>query len=332
MTGPRPTIVLAVPPHPDARALLERAATVVDCVDLTEGRVVEAAAEAAGLMIRHAPPCSDRLMSACKRLRVVGRYGAGLDTVDLDAATRLGIAVVHAPDANAPAAAEHTLMLMLACVKNLRTLDRMTRAGTWGPARYRGITELRGKTLGLVGVGRIGRAVAALAGAFGMRVLGHDPAVDAAELARRGAQAVEFDTLLDSSDIVSCHTPLTPTTRGLMDRRALSRMPPGAIFVNTSRGAVHDEAALYDALANGRLRAAGLDVWAHEPSPSDNPLFALDNVICTPHVAGVTEEADRAIAVTVATEMLRVLRGERPLVLGNPALWPRLDHLVPATS
>jgi D-3-phosphoglycerate dehydrogenase len=332
MGDPRPTIVLAVPPHPDARVLLASAAMIVDCADLSERGVVAAASEADGLMIRHAPPCSERLMTACKRLRVVGRYGAGLDTVDLEAATRLGIAVVHAPDANAPAAAEHTLMLMLTCVKNVRTLDRMTRAGTWGQARYRGITELRGKTLGLVGVGRIGRTVAALAGAFGMRVIGHDPALDATELARRGAVAADFGTLLASSDIVSCHTPLTPSTHGIVDGQAFARMKPGAIFINTSRGGVHDESALHDALVSGRLRAAGIDVWAQEPSPADNPLFALDNVICTPHVAGVTEEADRAIAITVATEMLRVLRGERPRVLGNPDLWPRLGHLVAATS
>jgi D-3-phosphoglycerate dehydrogenase len=316
-----------VPPHPDARALLEDAATVVDCHALTEAGVVEAAAEADALLIRHTPPCNESLMSQCKRLRVVGRYGAGLDTVDLDAATRLGIAVVHAPDANAPAAAEHALTLMLACVKNLRALDGMTRSGTWGHARYQGITELRGKTLGLIGVGRIGRRVAALATAFGMRVLGYDIAVEPAELTRRGAEAVDFDTLLRSADIVSCHTPLTPATRGLMDRRAFSLMKPGAIFVNTSRGPVHDEQALHDALVERRLRAAGIDVWAKEPSPADNALFALPNVICTPHVAGVTEEADRAIALTVATEMLRVLRGERPEVLGNPDLWPRLGHL-----
>jgi len=302
----------------------------VDCHALTEAGVVEAAAAADALLIRHTPPCSESLMSACKRLRVVGRYGAGLDTVDLDAATRLGIAVVHAPDANASAAAEHALTLMLACVKNLRALDRMTREGTWGHQRYQGITELRGKTLGLVGVGRIGGRVAALAAAFGMRVLGYDTGVDASELAKRGADAVDFDTLLRSADIVSCHTPLTASTRGLMNRRAFSLMKSGAIFVNTSRGPVHDEQALYEALAGGHLRAAGIDVWVKEPSPVDNPLLTLPNVICTPHVAGVTEEADRAIALTVANEMLRVLRGERPGVLGNPELWPRLGHLADA--
>jgi D-3-phosphoglycerate dehydrogenase len=328
MMEARPTIVLAVLPHPDARALLASEATIVDCDDLTEAEVVAAAVEADGLLIRHTPPCGESLMIACKRLRVVGRYGAGLDTVDLDAATRLGIAVVHAPDANAPAAAEHALTLMLACVKNLRTLDGMTRAGTWGQARYRGITELGGKTLGVIGVGRIGTRVAGLASAFGMRVLGYDPHVDGAELTRRGAEAVDFDTLLRSADIVSCHTPLTAATRGLMSRRAFSLMKLGAIFINTSRGPVHDEQALYDALASGNLRGAGIDVWAKEPSPAENPIFALPNVICTPHVAGVTEEADRAIAMTVAEEILRVLRGERPRVLGNPELWPRLGHLV----
>lgn len=328
----RPLIlVVAVPVHPDGRALLEAEARVVEGDDPTDAGVIHAAAEAEGILVRHKPRVTERLMAACSRLRVVGRYGAGLDTVDLEAATRLGIAVVHAPDANAAAAAEHTLMLLLSCVKRTRRLDRITRAGDWGPSRYAGITELGGKTLGLIGVGNIGRRVARLAAAFGMRVLGYDPYLPADEIRRRGAAPVEsLGALLRESDCVSCHAPLTPETRGLINARTLALMKAGAVFVNTSRGAIHDERALCEALMRGTLRAAGLDVWEEEPSPRDNPLLALDQVVCTPHVAGVSEEADRAIAVQVAGDMLRVLRGERPGALANAAVWARFVVEYPA--
>jgi len=321
---PRPIVLLAVPPHPDGRALLEQEATVIECAGLTEAAVIAAAEEAEGLLIRHKPLCTESLMAACPRLRVVGRYGAGLDTVDLAAATRVGVAIVHAPDANAPAAAEHALMLMLHCVKNTRTTDRMARAGDWRQVRYQGITELRGKTLGIIGVGRIGRTVAQLAAAFGMRRIGFDIALSSDELRRRGVEPVDsLEALLGGADIVTCHTPLTERTRKLIDRAAVARMKRGAIFINTSRGGVHDETAVYEALVEGRLRAAGLDVWEQEPPSPDNPLFRLDQVVCTPHVAGVTEEADRAIALQVTGEMLRVLRGDKPEALANPEVWPR---------
>jgi D-3-phosphoglycerate dehydrogenase len=321
---PRPIVLLAVPPHPDGRALLEQEATVVECTELTEAAVIAAAQEAEGLLIRHKPLCTESLMAGCPRLRVVGRYGAGLDTVDLAAATRVGVAIVHAPDANAPAAAEHALMLMLQCVKNTRITDRMARAGDWRQVRYQGITELRGKTLGIIGVGRIGRTVAQLAAAFGMRRIGFDIALSVDELRRRGVEPVDsLEALLGAADIVTCHTPLTERTRKLIDRAAVARMKRGAIFINTSRGGVHDETALYEALVDGRLRAAGLDVWEQEPPSPDNPLFRLDQVVCTPHVAGVTEEADRAIALQVTGEMLRVLRGDKPEALANPEVRPR---------
>ena len=320
----RPVVLLAVPPHPDARALLEQEASVMECGVLTEAAIIAAAQEAEGLLIRHKPLCTEALMAGCPRLRVIGRYGAGLDTVDLAAATRAGVAIVHAPDANAPAAAEHALMLMLHCVKNTRVTDRMARAGDWRQVRYQGITELRGKTLGIIGVGRIGRTVAQLAAAFGMRRIGFDIALPADELRRRGVEpAHSLEALLAASDVVTCHTPLTERTRRLIDRAAVARMKRGAIFINTSRGGVHDEAALYEALVDGRLRAAGLDVWEQEPPSPDNPLFRLDQVVCTPHVAGVTEEADRAIALQVTGEMLRVLRGDKPEALANPEVWPR---------
>jgi len=323
---PRPLVVIAGPIHPEGQAQLEREARVVVSEE-TEASVIGAAAEARGVLVRTRPRLTEALMAACPRLTVVGRHGAGLDTVDIPAATRLGIAVVHAPGSNAQAVAEHTLMLMLGCAKRALQVDRWTRARDWRARWDAGNAELAGKTLGVVGVGSIGRRVARFAGAIGMRVLGYDPYLTPEEVRRRGAEPVEsLEALLPQVDVLTCHTPLTPETRHMIDEKRLALLRPGAIFLNTSRGSVHDERAVFDALITGRLAAAGLDVFEEEPSPVDNPLFNLDTVLCSSHVAGVTREAHRRAALQVTAEMLRVLRGERPDVLVNPEAWPRLGR------
>lgn len=321
----RPLIVIGGQIHPEGLALLQSEARAVVTSEETEEGMIGAAAAAAGILFRIRPRCTASLMAACPRLRVVGRHGVGLDTVDIPAATRLGVAVVHAPGANSQAVAEHALMLMLCCVKRAREIDRMTRGGDWSAKTRAGNSELCGKTLGIVGVGNIGRRVATFAGALGMRVLGYDKYVPADEVRRRGAEPVaSLEALLPQADVVTCHTPLTEETRHLIDARALALMKDGAVFVNTSRGGVQDERALFEALTRGKLRAAGLDVFEEEPSPVDNPLFNLENVVVSSHVAGVTVEATRQAALQVCGEMLRVLRGERPQVLVNPDVWPRL--------
>jgi len=326
-TQSRPLVVLAGPINPDGQALLETEARVVVCGDETEAGLAKVAAEAEGILFRLRPNCTESLMARCPRLKVVGRHGVGLDTVDIPAATRLGVAVVHAPGSNSQAVAEHALMLMLASVKRTRFIDALTRRGEWDAKRLVGNTELAGKTLGIVGVGNIGRRVAKFAGAIGMRVLGYDKYVPDDEMRRRGAEPVKsLEELLPQVDVLTCHTPLTPETTHMIDAKALARMKPGAIFVNTSRGPVQDERALFEALTRGHLAAAGLDVWEDEPTPVDNPLLNLENVVCSSHVAGVTREANRQMAVQVAGEMLRVLRGEKPEVLVNPEVWGHLGR------
>jgi D-3-phosphoglycerate dehydrogenase len=326
-TAPRPLVVLAGPTHPDGHALLETEARVVVCTDETEDAFLKVAADADGILFRVNPRCTESLMAACKRLRVVGRHGVGLDTVDIPAATRLGVAVVHAPGSNAQAVAEHAVMLMLVCVKRTLEVDRETRQGAWGARARRGNTELAGKTLGIVGVGNIGRRVAKFCGAIGMDVRGYDPYVDPDELRRRGAEPVDsLEALLRAADVVTCHTPLTDETRHMINERTVRLMKPGAIFINTSRGGVQEERSLFEALARGTLAAAGLDVWEQEPVAADNPILNLPNVVCSSHVAGVTKESTRNTSLMVAGEMLRVLRGERPHVLVNPDVWPRLGR------
>jgi D-3-phosphoglycerate dehydrogenase len=323
---PRALVVLGGRIHPDGQALLEREARVRVVDDEEEQTFAKAAADADAILLRTRPRCTSGLMAALPRLKVVGRHGAGLDIVDIPAATRLGVAVVHAPGSNAQAVAEHALMLMLVCVKRTLTIDKATRAGDWS-ARGGGNTELHGKTLGIVGIGHIGRRVAKFAGAIGMTVLAYDRYVPADEVRRRGAEPVEsLDALLPRVDILTCHTPLTDETRGMIDDRALGLMKKGAIYVNTSRGPVQQERAIFEALTRGHLGAAGIDVFEEEPASIDNPLFNLPNVVVSSHVAGVTEEARRQTSVQVASEMLRVLRGEKPDVLVNPDVWPRLGR------
>src|SRR5207244_6381125 len=232
------------------------------------------------ILFRTKPRCTDSLMAACPNLKVIGRHGVGLDTVDIPAATRRGIAVVHAPGSNSQAVAEHALMLMLTCVKRTFAIDKAPRKGDWGTPRA-GNTELCGKTLGIVGVGNVGRRVAKFAGAIGMRVLGYDKYVADDEVRRRGAEPVKsLEALLPQVDVLTCHTPLTPQTKHMINAKSLALMKPGAIYVNTSRGPVQDERALFEALTRGRLGAAGLDVWEEAPTPRDNPLLTLENVVC----------------------------------------------------
>ncbi len=315
----RPLVVLCGPIHPEGQALLEREARVVLTEDLSEANVLALAKDAQGILFRSKPLCSERLMAACPRLKVVGRHGAGLDIVDIPAATRLGVAVVHAPGSNSQAVAEHALMLMLMCAKRALEIDKGTRAGDWGGRQDVANVELAGKTLGIVGIGHVGRRVAKFTGALGMRVLAYDKYVADEEVRRRGAEPVaSLEALLPQVDVLTCHTPLTEETRAMLNERSLGLMKRGAIVVNTSRGPVQDERALFKALATGQLAAAGLDVFEEEPTSVDNPILNLPNVVVSAHVAGVTREANRQTGVQVAGEMLRVLRGERPDVLVNP--------------
>ena len=204
-----------------------------------------------------------------------------------------------------------------------RQIDRGPRRRL--AARRGGNIELEGKTLGIVGVGNIGRRVAKFAAAFGMRVLGYDPYVPADELKRRGVEPQpSLEVMLPQVDFLTCHTPLTDETRAMINDTSLTLMKKGAIFVNTSRGPVQQERALFEALTRGHLAAAGLDVFEEEPTSRDNPLLNLDNVVVSSHVAGVTAEAHKTASMQVTSEMLRVLRGERPHVLANPDVWPRV--------
>ena len=239
------------------------------------------------------------------RLRVVARYGVGVDRVDLEAAARHGVAVTITPGANANAVAELTIALLFALARPLVQGCEAARAGRWSAVHG---TELAGRTLGLVGLGRIGSLVAAKARALGLRVLAYDPYVTA----RAEVQLVELDALCDGSDFLSLHAPLTDETRGLVDDAFLAALRPGAALINTARGELVDEDALLRALDAGRLRAAALDVLAKEPPPAAHPLLARDDVLVTPHIGPHTAEATTAMGRLALDDLLAVLSGREP--------------------
>lgn len=261
------------------------------------------------------------LIAQCPQLLCVSSTGAGYDTVDVAACTAAGIAVVNQAGGNADSVAEHTLALMLSVSRRMVESDRRLR-------REQGFTredvmghEIRGKTMGLVGMGHIGTRVARLAHAFGMQVIAVDPYLSAAEIGQRGARSVSMPELLAQSDVVSLHCPRDASTLKMMNADTFAQMKPGALFINTARGGLHDEAALTQALTSGHLAGAGLDVWDQEPPPLDHPLLAMDNVFATFHTAGVTHEARRNVAVIGAEQILQLLAGERPPRLVNPEVW-----------
>lgn len=262
------------------------------------------------------------LLERSPQLLAVSAYGAGYDTVDLEACTAAGVCVINQAGSNAAAVAEHTLGLMLGLSKRISESDRRLRRGERLTRQQVMGRDLEGATLGLVGIGHAGTRVAALGRALGMRVLATDPYVAPEEIARRGAQSVSLPALLQASDVVSLHCPLTPETEGLLNREAFAAMKPGALFITTARGGIHDEAALHEALVQGRIAGAGLDVWSVEPPPEDHPLLKLDQVLATTHTAGVTTGARRQMATMAGAQILAFARGERPARLVNPQVWP----------
>ncbi|MFI7119119.1 phosphoglycerate dehydrogenase [Amycolatopsis sp. NPDC049868] len=255
------------------------------------------------------------VIEGAKRLKVFGRCGAGYDNIDLDAATRAGVAVTYTPGANRRSVAEHVLALMLNCARLIPQNIASVQAGRW---EQRSGRELDGAVLGLIGLGSIGKTVARLALAFGMRVVAHDPYPDRDFLAETGVEARTFDEVLAEADFLSLHLFLDDSTRHLIDASALRKIKPGAFLINTARGEVVDEEALADALENGVLAGAALDVLTEEPLPLDSRLRGLDNVVITAHIGAATEQARSRSSMMAAQQVIDVLQGRAPANLVNP--------------
>ncbi len=272
-----------------------------------------------GVIVRTAP-FPREIIEAADALRVIARHGVGVDNIDIGAATEKGVLVVNTPDANATSVAEHTLTAIGALAKHLVVRDRATREGRWRIREGFNTTDLEGKTLGLVGLGRIGSLVARrVAAAFAMQVIAFDPYVSCEAARELGvALCLDVDDVFRQADVVSLHAPLNSETRRLVHAERLRFMKPTAFLVNFSRGEVVDEEALCDALQKGVIAGAALDVYAQEPPPADHPLFSLDNVILSPHSSALTQECVIRMATGAAQGAVDVLTGRRPRFVVNP--------------
>jgi len=263
------------------------------------------------------------LLRRAPNLLIVSSNGAGYDPVDVEACTAAGVAVVNQSGGNAHSVAEHALAMLITLSKRIIQADRAIRREANVNRNALIGTEVQGKTIGIIGLGNVGRRIAALCkGLLAMNVLAYDPYLSATEMAERGGEKAALDELLRRSDYVSISCPLTKESRGMIGAREFALMQPHAYFITTARGFIHDEAALEAALRDKRIAGAGLDVWAKEPPPPDHPLLQFDNVLASPHTAGVTREARENMARIAAEQMLDALDGKRPPRLVNPQVWP----------
>ncbi len=279
------------------------------------------------LVVRSQVQVDATLIAAGRRLVVIGRAGVGVDNVDLDAATRAGIVVVNAPTGNTIAAAEHTLALLYAVARRVAAADASVRRGEWKRSQFTGV-ELRGRTLGIIGLGKIGQAIASRARAMEMTVVGVDPYVSVEQAALHGVELVDLAALLERSDAVTLHVPFGRATRGLIGSPEIARMKPGAILLNVARGGIVDEGAVAEALREGRLGGAGIDVFEREP-PVGSPLLEAPNTVLTPHLGASTAEAQVLVAEEVAAQVLDVLDG-RPAryAVNAPLLTPETARAI----
>src|SRR5215207_514696 len=304
----RPVVLIAEELSPATVEALGPEFEIRHCDGADRAELLAAIGDVDAILVRSATKVDAEALAAAKQLQVVARAGVGLDNVDVKAATQAGVMVVNAPTSNIVSAAELAVGLMLAAARHISPAHASLKNGEWKRSRYTGI-ELYEKTVGIVGLGRIGVLVAQRLSAFGMSVIAYDPYVQAGRAAQMGVRLVDLDTLLAESDFMSVHLPKTPETVGLIGADQLARAKSSLVLVNAARGGIVDEAALYDALKTGQIAAAGLDVFASEPC-TDSPLFELENVVATPHLGASTDEAQEKAGVAVARSVRLALSGE----------------------
>ena len=321
MVFPEHTILIADPIHEQAKSLLaSRPGFYVAVVtDLSEAQLIECIGDYDGIIVRSKTRITASVVSAGRRLKVIGRAGIGVDNIDVAAATERGIVVLNTPDANATTTAELTLAHLLSLSRHLPQADRSVRAGEWHPTKFVG-TELLDKCIGVIGFGTVGRIFARRCLALKMQVIAYDPFVTPEILKEMGVEPVTLDALLARADYVSLHCPLTEATRNMIDTRRLAQMKPGTRLINCARGGLIDEAALSQALQSGHLAGAALDVYAHEP-PKGSPLLELHTVVLTPHLGASTKEAQQAVSVKIVEDVAAFLTtGEASGAVNLPRL------------
>jgi len=284
--------------------ILERAPglTVIVEPGLKGGDLLAAVADVDGLVIRSGTKVTAEVLAAAEKLKVIGRAGIGVDNVDVAAATERGIVVMNTPSGNNITTAEHTIALLISLARHIPQATTSMKAGKWEKSRFIGM-ELYNRTLGVVGLGNIGRLVAARAKGLGMKVIAYDPFLSEGAKAAAGVELVALDEMLARADAISVHVPRTPETTGLLNEAAFEKMRPGVLIINAARGGIVDEAALLRALNSGRVGGAAMDVFQKEPPSPDDPLIAHERVICTPHLGASTEQAQVNVAIAVAEQV-----------------------------
>ncbi|ASJ05807.1 hydroxyacid dehydrogenase [Thermococcus barossii] len=302
-------VLVAAPLHERAIEVLKNAGFEVIYEEYPdEEKLVELVGDVDAIIVRSKPKVTRRVIEAAPKLKVIGRAGVGLDNIDLEAAKERGIKVVNSPGASSRSVAELAVALMFAVARKIAFADRKMREGVWAKKQCMGM-ELEGKTLGIVGFGRIGYSIAKIARALGMNVLLYDPYPNEERAREVGGKFVPLEELLKESDVVTLHVPLVEQTYHLINEERLRLMKPTAILINAARGAVVDTNALVKALREGWIAGAGLDVFEEEPLPKDHPLTKLDNVVLTPHIGASTVEAQMRAGVQVAEQIVEILKG-----------------------
>lgn len=298
--------------HSVERAVFEHAGMTFEILQTrSPDELVPRARDADALLVQYAQ-ITPAIVNALPRLKVIGRYGVGFDTIDVAAASARGVYVCNCPDYCTEEVADHTLALLMAVTRQLFPLREHFGEGRWSITQAHSISRLRGRVLGIIGVGRIGSAMARRTAPLGLRLLGHDPYIVDERFAELGVEPTSLADLLKQADFVTLHTLLSQETRHLLNRDRLAQMKPGAVLINTSRGGVVDTDALVAALRSGHISAAALDVLEQEPPPADHPLRSMSNVILTPHVAFYSNASFPTLKREVSEDVVRVLRGEAP--------------------
>jgi len=306
-----PRILVTEPLTPEGIARLEAAGAVEIALNLSEEQLAKAVMHADALVVRSATKVTARVLAEARHLKVIGRAGVGVDNIDVETATARGILVVNSPHGNTTAAAELTIALMLSLARRIPQADAALRAGRWERKRFMG-TEVYGKTLGVIGLGRIGLEVAKRSRALGMQIVAYDPYANPALAEQNGVKLMPLDAVLSAADFITLHAPLTEQTRNMIGRDQLQRMKDGVRVINCARGGLIDEVALAEAIRAGKVAGAALDVFASEPVSPDNPLLQMTENVVTPHLGASTEEAQVAVAVDIAEQVVDVLQGRLP--------------------
>lgn len=304
-----PKVLVADPIAPEGIEILKTVAEVDVKTGLSKEELAAIIGDYDALAVRSETKVTAEIIAAAKNLKIIGRAGVGVDNIDVEVATNRGILVVNSPEGNTLAAAELTVAMLLALARNIPQADQSLRAGRWDRKKYMG-SEVYGKTLGVIGLGKIGREVISRLQAFGMSVLGYDPYLKPEQAEALGIKLVGLDTLYKESDYISVHTPKTKETTGMINAEKLALMKPTVRLINCARGGIIDEVALAEAAKAGRIGGAAVDVFTTEPAPADNPLLGIPNIVTTPHLGASTEEAQVNVAIDIAEQIVEVLNGK----------------------